>query len=151
MADASPEERTMSRIVVGVDGSLASAEALRWAVDEARARQARLDVVMVWTSPTPIVATLRAADEVDEQCRLQVQEMLAADGLDTAGLSIHPRVLRGPAGPALVDAAGGADLLVVGSEGRGRFTGLLVGSVSLYCVSKAPCSVVVVPPPAAAA
>jgi nucleotide-binding universal stress UspA family protein len=106
---------------------------------------------MAWDYPTPVIGTLPPADDMDRHCRSVVDEMLAADDVDVAGLEVHPRVFRGPAGPALVNASRGAELLVVGSEGLGRFTGLLVGSVSLFCVSKAPCSVVVVPPQAAAA
>ena len=48
------------------------------------------------------------------------------------------------AAPALIDEAQGADLLVVGSKGHGAFTGMLVGSVSLHCVTSASCPVVVV-------
>jgi nucleotide-binding universal stress UspA family protein len=140
----------MSRIVVGVDGSRESAAALRWALDEAKARAARLDVVMAWQYPVPLDAILPEAEQMDRETQEVVEHMVEAiDPSAGAGVDIHPRVFRGPAGPALVDAADGAELLVVGSQGRGRFASLVLGSVSLFCVSKSPCSVVVVPPPAA--
>jgi nucleotide-binding universal stress UspA family protein len=53
-----------------------------------------------------------------------------------------------PAGPALVEAARDADLLVVGSRGRGGWKALLLGSVSMHCVTHAPGPVVVVREPA---
>jgi nucleotide-binding universal stress UspA family protein len=53
-------------------------------------------------------------------------------------------VTEGPAGSVLVQAAEGADLLVVGSRGHGGFVGLLLGSVSQQCVTHAPCPVLVV-------
>jgi nucleotide-binding universal stress UspA family protein len=57
---------------------------------------------------------------------------------------LETRVTYGHAAPALIDEAQGADLLVVGSKGHGAFTGMLVGSVSLHCVTSASCPVVVV-------
>lgn len=142
----------MSRIVVGVDGSPESVEALRWALDEARARRARLDVVMAWQYPVPVDAILPEARDFDRQTEAEVQTLVdEVDPDGRSGVDVHPRVFRGPAGPALIDAARGAELLVVGSQGRGRFAGLVLGSVSLFCVSKAPCSVVVVPPASRAA
>jgi nucleotide-binding universal stress UspA family protein len=136
----------MSRIVVGVDGSPESVEALRWAVDEARSRRARLDVVMAWEYPVPIDAILPEAADFDHEVEAEVKKLVdEVDPEGSSGVDVHPRVFRGPAGPALIDAARGAELLVVGSQGRGRIAGLVLGSVSLFCVSKAPCSVVVVP------
>ncbi|HTZ07910.1 MAG TPA: universal stress protein, partial [Acidimicrobiales bacterium] len=53
-------------------------------------------------------------------------------------------VREGHPAPVLIDEAGGADLLVVGSRGHGAFMGMVLGSVSEHCVSHAPCPVVVV-------
>jgi len=57
---------------------------------------------------------------------------------------VETSVAEGSPGHALVEAAKGAELLVVGNRGRGGFAGALFGSVSLHCVSHAPCPVVVV-------
>jgi nucleotide-binding universal stress UspA family protein len=60
--------------------------------------------------------------------------------------SVEPILVRDQAAGALLDVAKGAELLVVGSRGRGGFTGLLLGSVGQQVVHHAPCPVVVVPP-----
>ena len=62
--------------------------------------------------------------------------------LDPA-VQVCPRVVEGRAGPLLVDAAEGADLLVVGSRGHGGLAEALLGSVGQYCVHHAPCPVVI--------
>ena len=63
---------------------------------------------------------------------------------ETAGLDIERTVVEGSAATALLEAAQGADLLVVGSRGRGGFAGLLLGSVSQQCAHHASCPVVIV-------
>jgi nucleotide-binding universal stress UspA family protein len=138
------------RIVVGVDGSAESAAALEWAVDEARRRGATVEVVHSWHLPT-YDATLPITLEpgpFEEGARLTLDRALddvtPADGAP----KIESRLLCGPAGPELVDAAKGADLLVVGSRGHGGFVGMLLGSVSQYVLHHAPCPVVVIHQPA---
>ncbi|WP_317620853.1 universal stress protein [Streptomyces sp. CBMA123] len=59
-------------------------------------------------------------------------------------VEIRTRVQEGGAAACLLDAARGAELLVVGSRGHGGFTGALLGSVGQHCVQHAPCPVVVV-------
>lgn len=139
----------MQRIVVGVDGSPASRKALAWAVDEAATRDAAVEVVHAWQTPFvggyPYVVASFEPEEFEEGARALVDEMV--DDLDTSRLP-HPLakvVVCDTAARALLDMAKGADLLVVGSRGRGGFTGLLLGSVSQQVVTHAPCPVVVVP------
>lgn len=145
-----------SRIVVGVDGSDRSRAALVAAVDEAGRRGA--DVVAVaayqradqWTDlaavPTPSVDEIRA--DVRRAAEDMVREVLAATR--QPGVPVpHVRVeaMRGAAADLLVEVADEADLLVVGSRGRGALRGLLLGSVALHCVLHATCPVMVVHPP----
>lgn len=138
------------RIVVGVDGSSGSLQALRWAADEARLRGAALEVIAAWHYP--VLATIPAfgvqppAEALAEEARKGLVDLLEAEGITSAsGLTVLERVVEGPPAGALVDAAADADLLVVGSRGRGGFSGLLLGSVSQAVVSHARCPVVVVP------
>lgn len=141
-------------VVVGVDGSEGSALALRWAVDEAAARGARLSVVHGWWTPYPIPPGglgLAPADpeQFTEQSEQLLQEMVD-DAVTRAGRTpgaIERLPIQEPAAPALLDRAKDAALLVVGSRGRGGFTGLLLGSTSQQCIHHSTCAVVVVPNP----
>jgi len=135
------------RIVVGIDGSATAQSALRWALAEARARRARLDVVHAW--PVPVVGgpfTIMAFDPVVSERTAHgiVDDAVAAE--DAAGVDLHRVVICGSAAPALLSTADGASLVVVGSRGRGGFQRLLLGSVSQQVAQHVRCPVVVVPP-----
>lgn len=140
----------VSTIVVGVDGSESSQLALVWAAREARLHNAALQVVTAYRFPlafsgTGAGASIAAPEEQREAEAIQRQMLdAAAADLDGVEVSLHVAGGEGP-GHAVVAAAAQADLLVVGSRGRGGVSGFTVGSVSHYCVSHAPCPVVVVP------
>jgi nucleotide-binding universal stress UspA family protein len=142
----------LRRIVAGVDGSGASRRALQWAVDVARATGAELDVVHAWHPPylgaRPYMVTLAATDEMVRAGRQALDR--AIDSVDPRGveLPIERILVEGGAAQALLDTAKGADLLVVGTRGRGGFAGLLLGSVSQQLMHHAGCPVVVVVPSA---
>jgi nucleotide-binding universal stress UspA family protein len=150
--------RKQSTIVVGVDASQGGRAAFRWAVAEARLRNARLRAVYAWTLTYPrgegygyLIGPLdvipyggvsdqrRAAEQVLERATTHMLHEL--DGVD-----LVREVIEGPAAEMLVGAAADADLLVVGSRGHGGFVGLLLGSVSQQCAHHASCPVVIVPP-----
>ncbi len=139
----------MALIVVGVDGSDASKEALRWALDEAELRTATLRAVHAWTYP-PIFGEAYVLPEVlgpsslQDQARQRLDDVVAEVAGTTPRAYIEPVVREGPAAQVLIDAAGDADLLVVGSRGHGGFAGLLLGSVSQQCAQHAPCAVTIV-------
>jgi nucleotide-binding universal stress UspA family protein len=143
----------MERIVVGVDGSQGSREALRWAVREAGAHGARVEAVHAWHYPYAAAGPYGAAVMSSETFETAAKETLdeAVDSVDAGGLPapMDRTLVCGGAARALLDAAKGADLLVVGSRGLGGFGGLLLGSVSHQCTHHAPCPVVIVPPAAA--
>ena len=139
-----------SRIVVGVDGSQGSKEALDWAVEEARLRGAAVHAVCAYQEPWGLAAGGLSSPEVVLELRGALAEeteaMLA--GLRESAppdVGITSAAILGPTGQALVAAAAEADLLVVGSRGRGGFTSLVLGSVSRYCAAHAGGVVVVVP------
>lgn len=134
------------RIVVGVDGSPSSIEALRWAVDQARSRGGVVEALIAWQYPTatgwsvPLPPDAYLADTARKVLDEAITEAVGAD----RSVEIRPQAVEGGTASCLLDAARGADLLVVGSRGHGGFTGALLGSVSQHCVHHAPCPVVVV-------
>ncbi|MGW1911554.1 universal stress protein [Streptomyces sp. NPDC002076] len=134
------------RVVVGVDGSPSSYEALRWAVRYAGLVGATVDAVAVWELPglhgwsAPAVDTDVDEEETRQQMRKELTEAL---GADAAG-SVHSHVVHGNAADVLLRAAEGAELLVVGSRGRGGFAAALLGSVSQHVSQHASCPVVIV-------
>lgn len=138
------------RVVVGVDGSETARRALAWALDEGRARQAVVEVVNAWHPPYvgayPFDPAALDLELFEQGARDLVAEML--DGQDVAGLPSPPKVtvVSDTAAQAVITAAEGADLVVIGSRGRGGFAALLLGSVSQQVAHHAPCPVVVVPP-----
>lgn len=138
----------MGAIVVGVDGSPGGLAALRFAVDEARLRGASVKAVFSWTLPTTggipggLLPQLRA--DLAEEGAKALDEALGQ--IDATGLTIERVVEEGSAAHVLVEAARAAELLVVGSRGRGGFTGLLLGSTSRQCAHEASCPVVIVRP-----
>jgi nucleotide-binding universal stress UspA family protein len=135
------------RIVVGVDGSPGSRAALRWAADEARLRRARVEAVHCWAYH-PVGTELAFLDPaVFEEGAATVLHDAVANLGDTGEVELDLRLVQGPAARTLLDAAEGAQLLVVGARGHGGFTGLLLGSVSQQVVHHAPCPVVIVPTP----
>jgi nucleotide-binding universal stress UspA family protein len=134
-------------IVVGVDGSNGAADALRWAVREAGARDATLTAVLVWgwLDQHPLDEDEPFDPHFDEATALGRLEQIVDRALEHEvpdGLRL--RAVNELAGPGLVQAAAEADLLVVGARGMGGFKGLLVGSVSQHCLHHAPCPVVLV-------
>lgn len=154
----------MGTIVVGVDGSAQARHALEWALNEARLRGDTLlavyayDYQPAWRTyayPEGSIPAYpegpRMPYEAESQQAQERAEGLVAAALREAwaqaeGLTVREVAVqnRRPA-HALVEESKTADLLVVGSRGRGGFTGLLLGSVSHQCVHHAACPVVVVP------
>jgi nucleotide-binding universal stress UspA family protein len=137
-------------IVAGVDGSAPAMAALAWAAREAKLHDSRLAVVQTWNPPVPAGPYALQLDEHDEaelaRATIDIAHHSRAQVVDPVldRARVEVRVLRGAAAPALIDAAHGADLLVVGSRGHGGFASLLLGSVSQACAQHAPCPVAVV-------
>jgi nucleotide-binding universal stress UspA family protein len=142
------KEKATERIVVGVDGSEAARTALSWALEEGRLRHAAVDVVHAWQMPYVNGYPFVIADLQPGEFEENAQELLdsTVGGVDTTGVTaIEPILACDSAAQALLDRAKDADLLVVGSRGRGGFAGLLLGSVSQKVLHHATCPVVVIP------
>ena len=144
-----------SRIVVGIDGSDRSRAALVAAVDEAGRRGADVVAVAAFEQVDHWIGLPTAGIPSAEETRAEVlrgAEQLVREALRTSrepGVPVpHVRieVMRGAAADLLVEVADEADLLVVGSRGRGALRGLLLGSVALHCAMRATCPVMVVRP-----
>ncbi len=142
----------MGVIVVGVDQSAGANAALRFAVEEARLRQATLRVVHAWQfgyiGATGLEGWLPAVGgelgDFRRGAKAALDQTLKEVVADTEGLTLERRVEQGPAAAVLVEESQDADLLVVGSRGHGGFAQLLLGSVSQQCAQHAFCPVVVV-------
>jgi nucleotide-binding universal stress UspA family protein len=156
-------EQHGERIVIGLDDSEGSRAALRFALLDAARRGATVTVLAAFQPPEYWAVTYggmpampRPATDLEEirdavraaaeRILGEVRAELSVPGPPTAVVAVP-----GPAAPVLLDAARDADLLVIGSRGRGGFASMLLGSVSLQCVLHATCPVTVVHPDRAAA
>jgi nucleotide-binding universal stress UspA family protein len=148
-----PHEGEWSRtgpVVVGVDAAPHSVPAVAWAFSEAAARGAPVDAVHTWwwEEPDPFLTGGEWESDWRDLAVTQeaaVSEMLAGWTERYPEVPVTTRVVRGQAATMLREYAADAQLLVVGTRGRGGFAGLLLGSVSSSLVHSAPCPVVVVP------
>jgi nucleotide-binding universal stress UspA family protein len=141
----------MPGIVVGIDGSAHSAQALEWAIKEGALQHAAVTVVTVnsvpaspWTGnpfilaqdPAVLGKMRQAAEEMTVKTTSQLGEARPT--------SVTVRAINGFPAKELIDASRDADLLVVGSRGAGGFARLLMGSVSDQVAHHAHCPVMVV-------
>ncbi|WP_104167211.1 universal stress protein [Arthrobacter sp. SX1312] len=144
-----PQGLVQHGIVVGVDGSDQSICALLWAAREAGRRSAPLYVVTAYTVPVFAASSMDAgyATVDDEVIRESAQAVLdeAVSRLEGMALEIHPRIETGDAAGVLLDLSEEAELMVVGSRGRGGFVGRLLGSVSSALPAHAKCPTAVIP------
>lgn len=137
-------------IVVGIDGSDASLVALRWALAEAALREAEVKAVYAWSYPyvgelTGMSMAMVDRSELEADAKAVLTEAVGRLQPGDLTAPLHEVVGEGSPAFVLTEAAKGADLLVVGTRGRGGFTGLLLGSVSQQVTQHAPCPVVVIP------
>lgn len=161
----------MTRIVVGVDGSHNSRRALRRAVEEAELRGGTVDAVFVyppahrnWSDDVVGLAVGAAAAigtvtedppahhppnrEQDALAMAQSQlEHFVAEALGESEPAPHLMALTaGHPAEALIEQSRTADLLVIGTRGRGGFAGMLLGSVAHQCIQRSHCPVLILPP-----
>jgi nucleotide-binding universal stress UspA family protein len=141
-------------IVVGADGSPAAATAIEYALRDAVRRGARLRIVAAtqlpqyWAGGYSMPALPPPEDitaDLESAVRHQLDDVLTAHPqLAAVPVTVEARI--GPPGQVLLEAAAGADELVLGHRGRGVVGSALLGSVGLHCALHAPCPVTVVRP-----
>jgi nucleotide-binding universal stress UspA family protein len=140
----------MEKIVVGIDGSDASKDALRWAVEDARARGAEVVALHAYEVPVPAPDVSPAAPvdlpalvaEIHAGALQFVTDVVDEVVGNAVSVDVAPIAVENAPAKTLLDASRDADLLVVGSYGLG-LSGLLLGSVSLECVHHAACPVLI--------
>ena len=146
------QRETDGPIVLGVDGSVAGEHAVDFAFAEAAFRGADLVALHAWTTwnaPLPAPPDLSEPYSnppgalAEEEQRL-LYEALAGHQERYPGVKVEHRVVHGNTREALIEASRSAQLVVVGTRGRGGFAGLLLGSVSQALLHHAHCPVAVV-------
>ena len=133
-----------AHIIVGVDGSDDSMNAYRWALDEARHRHAEVTAVFAWELPMIGIPGAFDRDELEAEGMKFLNAQL--DGEPNGnGVTVHRVVAQGDPSASLIEACRqtNAEMLVLGSRGRGGLGGLLLGSVGQECASHAPCPVLI--------
>jgi nucleotide-binding universal stress UspA family protein len=139
---------SQSRIVVGVDGSPGSRDAVRWAAQQARLTGAALDAVIAWQYPA--FFGWAPVSPADADFAKIAEDTLNGTLTEVFGTGwpgwVHPQVSEGYPAEVLVKTAEGADLLVVGCRGYSGLADALLGSVSTYCVHHATVPVTVIRP-----
>jgi nucleotide-binding universal stress UspA family protein len=143
----SEDAQEQAGIVVGVDGSETSKDALRWAARQAKRDNVALRVISAWRIPNSfygggVPGAIERDLEAESKATLDeiIAEVVGRDG----PTDITAVAIEGHPAPELVKASESAELLVVGNRGRGAFAGMLLGSISDYCVRYSSCPVVVV-------
>ena len=141
---------SVPHVTVGVDGSAESTGALKWAADYAAATGATITAVLSWHYPPPLapapvgVAPKAISHEVRAHMQEALDKVLTKVFRTSAPENVQTKIVCGHPAQVLVAESQHADLLVVGHRGHGAFTGMLIGSVSMHCVTNAVCPVVVV-------
>jgi len=136
--------QAQERIVVGVDGSSASIDALRWAIRQASLTGGAVEAVIAWQYPMAYGGYPIATDVDWPSNAGEVLDTALGQAQVSEAAPVTRKVVEGHPAQVLVDAAADADLLVVGSRGHGGFAGMLLGSVSEHVAAHALCPVLVI-------
>lgn len=138
------------KVIVGVDGSDASVEAIRQGQRLATALGTDLEPWACWDLPDEY-EEYHSRDAIDDFIRRTERDLhdsMSKVFGEELPPNVEPRLVRGNPRNELIEGSRNALMLVVGRSGRGRFGGLPIGSVSSACVAHAHCPVLVVHPPA---
>jgi nucleotide-binding universal stress UspA family protein len=134
-------------IIVGIDGSEASKDTLRFALQEARLRHTSLHALHAYWEWEPVPGTSELeVDRAPQEREAWLVDLVAEVVGEPGDVEITISTVADDAARALLAAARDAELLIVGSRGHGGFSGLLLGSVSQHCAHHAPCPLLIVRP-----
>lgn len=142
MTSSQPAPAGVRRIVVGVDGSDESEQALRWAARLSAWTGAGIDAVTAWQLPV-YGWTTPNWDPQKDALEALADTIQAAFG-DQPPADVQQYAREGHAAQVLIDASQGALMLLVGPRGRGGFAQAMLGSVSSKCAEHASCPVLIV-------
>jgi nucleotide-binding universal stress UspA family protein len=150
--DGEPTEFA-NRVVIGIDGSELSRDAMAFAFDYASRHGLGITALHTWDVPVPdtvppIIVSQAELDEVQDEELMITATQMSAWTDKHPDINVVQKVMRGSAVAVLIGASKDAALVVVGSRGRGGFLGLLLGSVSQALLHHAVAPVAVVRPPA---
>lgn len=138
------------RVAVGVDGSANNATAIALAFEEAHLRRIGLTAVHAYRLPIPdrslaldVLAGEGGVQVLEDDARLMLAQVIGPWADEYPDVDVRETVVQSPPANALIEQSRAADLLVVGTRGRGGFAGLLLGSVSQAVIHHAGCPVLV--------
>ena len=137
MTDASGPQK----IVVGIDGSAPSVDGFRWAIRQAQSTGSAVEAVMAWQYPGALIPG--GTEDFAAESRRALDGAIEGAFSGPPPVQVTRVVEDGEPALTLVERSSDAALLVIGSRGHGAFIGMLIGSVSQYCVTHAHCPVVV--------
>jgi nucleotide-binding universal stress UspA family protein len=146
-----PSGGSKPRIVVGVDGSASSEQALRWALRQGKLTGAGVEAVIAWHFPFisggyawPPTGVMVSTADFRKIAERVLADTVSRATSDDVPAPVTQEVLEGDAAAVLIRESAGADLLVVGSRGYGGLAEAMLGSVGQHCVHHAACPVVIV-------
>lgn len=139
------ETSPSGRIVVAFDGSTGAITALHWAAREASLRGVGLELVYAWRYPGLSYPHLSPVPPPPNTLPDDLAESARSVLEDHDPVPVTCRTVDAPPGPALIEAADGAGMLVLGARRHHRIGAVTIGSVTRYCTGRAPCPVVAVP------
>ena len=146
-----PSGGSKPRIVVGVDGSASSEQALRWALRQAKLTGAGIQAVIAWHFPLisggyawPPAGVMVSTADLRNSAERMLADTVSRATSDDVPAPVTQEVLEGDAAAVLIRESADADLLVVGSRGHGGLAEAMLGSVGQHCVHHAACPVVII-------
>ena len=150
MTDARTAVTIDGGILVGHDGSAAASEAVSWAAGHAARLAVPLHVLRAWSltnAPRPETMEpgyIPPPEDFEQAVLTRLAQDVEALHLPTE-CTVELHAVRGQSAAKLIEAAAGAEIVVVGARGAGGFRGLLFGSTADQVMRHAPCPVVVLP------